>query len=127
MHAFPDATTPAATYDVLIVGGGHAGAQAAIALRQGGFPGSIAIVGEEVDPPYERPPLSKDYLAGDKPFDRLLIRPRGFWAERGIDLIPGRRVTAVAPDAHRVALGDGGTLGYGRMIWATGGAARRLS
>ena len=62
-------------YDVLIVGGGHGGAQAAIALRQLGFAGSVAIVGAEPHPPYERPPLSKDYLAGEKEFERLLIRP----------------------------------------------------
>lgn len=61
-------------FDVLIVGGGHGGAQAAMALRQGGFVGSLAIVGEEPELPYERPSLSKEYLAGDKPFERLLIR-----------------------------------------------------
>ena len=70
------------SYDVVIVGTGHGGAQAAIALRQRGFTGSIALVGEEPDPPYERPPLSKDYLAGGKPFERILIRPVAFWAER---------------------------------------------
>ena len=64
-----------AAYDVLIVGGGHAGAQAAIALRQAGHAGTLAIVNAEPELPYERPPLSKDYLAGDKPFERLLIRP----------------------------------------------------
>ena len=64
-------------HDVLIVGSGHGGAQAAIALRQGGFSGSIAIAGAEAELPYERPPLSKDYLAGEKPFERLLIRPAG--------------------------------------------------
>ena len=69
-------------YDVLIIGGGHGGAQAAIALRQQGFAGSVAIIGAEPDPPYERPPLSKDYLAGEKGFERLLIRPLAFWEER---------------------------------------------
>src|SRR3546814_7496835 len=83
------------TYDVLIVGGGHGGAQAAIALRQNGFSGSIAIVGDEPELPYERPPLSKDYLAGDKPFERLLIRPPAFWAERAVTMLTGRRVIAV--------------------------------
>ena len=63
-------------YDVLIVGGGHGGAQAAIALRQAKFEGSIAIVGDEAEHPYERPPLSKDYFAGDKAFERILIRPQ---------------------------------------------------
>ena len=73
-------------YDVLIVGGGHAGAAAAIALRQEKFAGTIAIVSAEPELPYERPPLSKEYLAGEKSFERLLIRPASFWAERGIDL-----------------------------------------
>ena len=62
-------------FDVVIVGAGHGGAQAAIALRQQGYAGSIAIVGGEPDLPYERPPLSKDYLAGEKTFERMLIRP----------------------------------------------------
>lgn len=77
--------------DVLSVGGGHAGAQLAIALRQRKFDGSIAIVGEEPDPPYERPPLSKAYLSGEKEFERILIRPATFWAEREIDLQLGKR------------------------------------
>ena len=71
-------------YDVLIVGAGHGGAQAAIALRQQKFEGSIAIVGDEPELPYERPPLSKDYLAGAKEFERLLIRPAARSMPRGI-------------------------------------------
>src|SRR3546814_11801748 len=89
-------------YVVLIVGGGHGGAQAAIALRQNGFSGSIAIVGDEPELPYERPPLSKDYLAGDKPFERLLIRPPAFWAERAVTMLTGRRVVGVDPAARAV-------------------------
>ncbi len=114
-------------HDVLIVGAGHGGAQAAIALRQRGFAGSIAIAGEEPEIPYERPPLSKDYLAGDKPFERLLIRPAAFWAERDVAMLTGRRVTAVDPGAHVATLEDGGALGYGTLIWAAGGHARRLN
>lgn len=114
-------------FDVLIVGGGHGGAQAAIALRQKGFAGSIAIVGEEVDPPYERPPLSKEYLAGDKPFERILLRPVAFWAERTIELLLGRRVVRVDAAAHRVETDGGEAVGFGRLIWATGGSPRRLT
>lgn len=114
-------------YDVLIIGGGHAGAAAAIALRQNGFEGSIAIVGEEPELPYERPPLSKEYLAGEKPFERILIRPHGFWAERNIDLRLGQRAAAVAADAHVVTLEDGRRLNYGKLIWAAGGAPRRMA
>lgn len=118
---FPD------RHDVLIVGAGHGGAQAAIALRQRGFSGSIGIVGEEPDPPYERPPLSKDYLAGDKPFERILIRPAAFWAERGIDMMLGQAVVAVDAARHQVRLGDGREHGYDTLIWAAGGHARRLA
>jgi len=120
--------TPAADrHDVLIVGAGHGGAQAAIALRQRGFPGAIGIIGEEPDPPYERPPLSKDYLAGDKPFERILIRPVAFWAERGIDMMLGQAVVAVDAARHRVRLRDGREHGYGTLIWAAGGHPRRLA
>ncbi|MEG3125967.1 NAD(P)/FAD-dependent oxidoreductase [Sphingomonas sp. GB1N7] len=114
-------------YDVVIVGGGHGGSQAAAALRQRKFTGTIAIVGDEPDPPYERPPLSKEYLAGDKDFDRILIRPLSFWAEREVALRLGQRVTSVDPEAHLVMLQDGSTLGYGTLIWAAGGHPRRLS
>ncbi|MBM6574783.1 FAD-dependent oxidoreductase [Microvirga sp. SRT01] len=115
------------SYDIVIVGAGHAGAQAAIALRQRKFAGSIAILGEEPELPYERPPLSKDYLAGDKPFERLLIRPAAFWPERAIDMLLGHRVVAVEPAARTVTTADGAVVGYGELIWATGGHARRLS
>ena len=114
------------SYDVVIVGAGHAGAQAAIALRQSGFAGTIAVIGREDQAPYERPPLSKDYLARDKPFERLLIRPPAFWAERQIDLVLGTSVTAIEPVAREVALSHGGRLGYGVLIWAAGGDPRRL-
>lgn len=113
-------------FDILIVGGGHGGAQAAIALRQRGYQGSIAIVGDEPDPPYERPPLSKEYFAREKPFERILIRPVSFWAERRVELLLGRRIVRVDPSAHRVETADGSAIGYGTLIWATGGAPRRL-
>ncbi len=117
----------ARTYDVLIVGAGHGGAQAAIALRQRGFTGSIAVVGEEPEIPYERPPLSKDYLAGDKEFERILIRPASFWVERDVAMLTGQRVVTVDPAAHSVTTEAGETIGYGNLIWAAGGHARRLS
>src|SRR4051812_33448523 len=114
-------------FDVLIVGAGHGGAQSAIALRQHGFSGSIAIVGAEPELPYERPPLSKDYLAGEKEFERLLIRPPAFWAEREVEMGLGRRVVAVDPAAHRVQMSDGAGLSYGALLWAAGGIPRRLA
>ena len=114
-------------YDVLIVGAGHAGAQAALALRQRGFAGSIAMAGEEPEIPYERPPLSKDYLSGDKTFERILIRPASFWAERDVAILTGRRVVAIDVAGRSATTEDGATIGYGSLIWAAGGHARRLS
>lgn len=113
--------------NVVIVGGGHAGAQCAIALRQGGFTGSIAIVGRESEPPYERPPLSKEYFAREKTFERLYIRPPQFWDEKEIELILATEVTAVDPETHSLTLSTGDTLGYDHLVWATGGDPRRLS
>ena len=114
-------------FDILIVGTGHGGAQTAIALRQNGFAGTIAMIGDEPDPPYERPPLSKDYLSGAKTFDRILIRPPAFWADRGVAMRLGRRVVAVDPVAHHVRTGDGERIGYRHLVWATGGMPRRLT
>ncbi len=115
-----------AHYDILIVGGGHAGAQAAIALRQAKFAGSIAIVTDEHDLPYERPPLSKEYFSGDKPFERIMIRPAAFWEERDIEIMLGQRVDAVDPEQKTVTLHTGKAVAYDNMIWATGGSPRRL-
>lgn len=113
--------------DVAIVGAGHGGAQAAIALRHEGFTGSVLLIGKEAELPYERPPLSKEYLAGDKTFERLLFRPATFWAERSIDLMLGREVATIDPAAHRIGLTDGEEISYGTLIWATGGEPRRLT
>ncbi|MDK2768856.1 NAD(P)/FAD-dependent oxidoreductase [Sphingomonas sp.] len=116
----------AISYDILIVGAGHGGAQAAIALRQARFEGSIAIVGDEPELPYERPPLSKEYFSGEKAFERILIRPAAFWDERKVDMLLGRRVVRVDPEGHSVTTEDGETIGYGHLIWAAGGSPRRL-
>ena len=113
--------------DVVIIGTGHGGAQAAIALRQLGFAGSIQMIGRDSEPPYERPPLSKDYLAGTKPFERMLIRPPQFWAERQIELTLETHVSKVDPAAKELTVSGGGTVSYGSLIWAAGGDARRLS
>ena len=113
--------------DVLIVGAGHGGAQCAIALRQNGFTGTIAMIGRESEPPYERPPLSKEYFAREKTFDRLYIRPPAFWGEKQVDLHLGVEVLSVDPAAKTVALSNGQTAAYGTLVWATGGDPRRLS
>lgn len=112
--------------DVVIVGTGHGGAQAAIALRQHGHEGSILMIGRDDAPPYERPPLSKEYLAGDKGFERIMIRPEKFWAEKDIALRLGVAVTAIDPQAHRLTLSDGSEVTYRKLIWSGGGDPRRL-
>ena len=114
-------------FDVLIIGGGHGGAQAAIALRQAKFAGSIGIMNAEPEYPYERPPLSKDYFAGEKTFERIMIRPTAFWSERNIEMLLCNRVESVDPAAYSVTTADGDVISYGTLIWATGGSPRRLS
>lgn len=113
--------------DVVIVGAGHGGAQVALALRTNGFEGSILMIGRESEPPYERPPLSKEYLARDKEFERLYIRPPQFWADKNVTLALGTEVTAVDATAHQVTLGDGSAVTYGKLVWATGGDPRKLT
>lgn len=113
--------------DIAIVGAGHGGAQAAIMLRQQKFEGSIALIGDEPEYPYERPPLSKEYFAGEKPFERIMIRPEKFWAERDIQMMLSRHVDAIDADAHRLIFADGETLEYGTLIWAAGGIPRMLT
>lgn len=113
--------------DVMIVGAGHAGAHAAVALRQARFAGSIVIVGDEKDLPYERPPLSKDYLTGNRTLESLLLRPPDFWEQQRVSLVLGKRVTHVDAVGRLVRLENGDELQYGAMIWAAGGRARRLS
>lgn len=113
-------------FDIVIVGGGHGGAQAAIALRTQGFTGSIALVGREAELPYERPPLSKEYLAQEKPFERLYLRPREYWADKQVELLLGHEVSAVDAAARRLVCADGFELSYGELIWAAGGDPRRL-
>ena len=114
-------------YDVVIVGAGQGGAYAAIQLRQLGFDGTIALVGREAEPPYERPPLSKEYMLGEKAWERLLIRPADFWAGKGIELLLSAEVVSLDPAAKAVTLKDGREIGYGSLVWATGGDPRRLS
>lgn len=116
-----------AQYGVIIVGSGHGGAQTAIALRQQGYEGSIAMIGSDIDPPYERPPLSKDYLARNKPFERILIRPVDFWADKAVALFLGKTVTGVDPLARTVTLSDDRLIGYTNLVWAAGGTPRKLT
>jgi 3-phenylpropionate/trans-cinnamate dioxygenase ferredoxin reductase subunit len=113
--------------DVVIVGAGHGGAQSAIALRQHGFEGTITVIGREPEYPYERPPLSKEYFAREKTFDRLYIRPPTFWAEKEINFKLGTEVTEVDAEARELMLSDGTRVNYSKLVWAAGGDPRRLS
>jgi len=117
----------AQAYDAVIVGTGHGGAAAAIALRQQGFAGSICMIGRDSVPPYERPPLSKEYLARDKPFERILIRPESFWADKQVDLLLASEVTMIDAEARRLVLRSGRAMTYGELIWSAGGSPRRLT
>lgn len=121
-----DSDTLQERYDIVIVGAGHAGAQAAINLRQAKFEGSIALLGDERALPYERPPLSKEYLAGDKPFERIMLRPEAFWAERNIAFHGGARVASIDTMDRTLRLADDRTVGFDKLIWAAGGSPRML-
>lgn len=120
-------TAPGVHQDVLIVGGGHGGAQTAISLRQLGFEGSITIVGEETEPPYERPPLSKDYFAGEKTFDRLHLRPEAYWKDKAVALMTGETVVGLDAGAKTVRTASGMILSYDVLVWAAGGSPRRMT
>lgn len=112
--------------DVVIVGAGQGGAHTAISLRQQKFAGSVLVLGAELFLPYERPALSKEYLAGDKTFDALLLRPASYWEEKKVEVRLGERVVSVDPGAHELRTASGSTIGYGTLVWAAGGNARRL-
>ncbi len=111
-------------FDVVIVGAGHGGAQVAVMLRTQKFEGSIAIVGDEPELPYERPPLSKEYFAGEKEFERIQLRPAKYWDEREVTMLLGKRVVSVDPVGHTVTTDGGETISYGKLVWATGGSPR---
>jgi len=111
---------------LVIVGGGQAAAQAVQSLRQQSFTGAITLLSDEPHPPYQRPPLSKKYFAGELARERLLLRPAAFYAEKGVALELGARVEEIEPAERRVRLRDGRTLAYDRLLLATGSRARVL-
>ena len=114
------------TSAIVIVGGGHAGGKAAIALRAEGHTGPLTIVGDENHPPYERPPLSKEYLQGESEADAMLLEPADWYLEHGVALLQGVTVTGIDPAAKRVDLDEGESLTYDVLLLATGATPRRL-
>ncbi len=110
---------------VVIVGAGEAGGQTAISLRQGGFAGPVTVIGEEPYIPYERPALSKQFLAGELDMERMYLRAENFYEDKDIILKSNARVTAIAPGDH-VTLSDGLMVPGHAIVLATGGAVRQL-
>ncbi len=116
----------AAEQTFVIVGGGMAGAKAAETLREEGFNGRVVLIGAESLRPYERPPLSKDYLRGETEQEKVHVHGEAYYGEHDIDLRLGREVSRVDTGSHEVALDDGETLRYDRLLLATGAEPRRL-
>jgi 3-phenylpropionate/trans-cinnamate dioxygenase ferredoxin reductase component len=110
----------------VIVGAGLAGGGAAATLREEGFDGRVVLIGAERQPPYERPPLSKEYLRGESSFERALVQPPGFYGENGIETRFGARATRVDAADKVVELDDGERVAYDRLLVTTGGRNRRF-
>ncbi|WP_407494417.1 NAD(P)/FAD-dependent oxidoreductase [Pseudooceanicola sp. MF1-13] len=109
----------------VVVGAGQAGSSLVAKLREKGFDGQVTLIGDEAAPPYQRPPLSKAYLLGDMPRDRLFLRPEAYYAERDITLRTGAEVTGIDPNAKTLTVG-GETIGYDQLALTTGSLPRRL-
>ena len=113
--------------DVVIVGASHAGGEISSRLRQGGFGGTIALLGAEPYLPYQRPPLSKAFLAGEMTVEQLLIRSPENYTKAGIEWHPSTVVESIDRTAHSLRLGNGEAFGYGKLVLATGGRPRQLT
>ena len=111
---------------VVIIGASHAAAQASVSLRQGGYDGIITVVGDELDLPYHRPPLSKDFLSGNKALDDILIRPSSVYESANIEMKLGDRVEAIDRVGKTVTTDAGETLSYEKLVLTTGARIRHL-
>ncbi len=111
---------------IVIVGAGHAGTQAAMFLRQNGHSGAIAVVSQEDDAPYQRPPLSKKYLTGDLTDAQIALRPEQWFTDNDVLMYLGTQAVELDLDEGLVTLGDGEELKYDRLLLATGSRLRRL-
>lgn len=110
----------------VVVGGGLAGAKAVATLRDEGFEGRIVLVGAEPEPPYDRPPLSKEYLRGTKALADIRVHPEQWYADQQVDLELGVAASGLDIDRHSLTLADGRTLAYDRLLLATGSTPRQL-
>lgn len=111
---------------LVIVGGGLAAARAIEAIRDGGHKGPVVLVGEESSLPYERPPLSKEVLAGSDEMDSAVTHDEEWYRERDVDLRLGVRATGLDTSSHTVTLSEGGEISWDRLLLATGSSVRRL-
>lgn len=111
---------------VLIIGASHAAAQTSVSLRQSGWEGEITVIGDEAVLPYHRPPLSKDFLSGQKSIDDILIRPLESYEAAGINMKLGARVGAINRKEKTILTEDGETLSYSKLVLTTGARIRRL-
>ena len=111
----------------VIVGASLAGAKAAETLREQGFAGRLVLIGDDPERPYERPPLTKDYLRDESPREKAYVHAESFYAEHDIELLSGTAATALDPARKRVTLDDGHELGYDRLLLTTGAQPRRIS
>src|SRR5690242_7674441 len=111
----------------IVAGAGFAGAKAVETLRQEGFDGRLILIGDEPERPYERPPLSKDYLRGDAARETIYVHPEGFYVEHDVELCLGRRAAELDLGARELVLDDGEWLRYDRLLLTTGAEPRRLA
>ena len=110
----------------VIIGGGLAGAKAAETLREKGFDGNIVVVGDEIERPYERPPLSKGFLLGTEDKASMFVHEPDWYSRNSVELLLGQAATDLDPKAHRVTLSDGRVLPYTKLLIATGAHPNRL-
>jgi 3-phenylpropionate/trans-cinnamate dioxygenase ferredoxin reductase subunit len=109
---------------IVVVGAGQAATEFVVALRAQGFAGPIQVVGDEPYLPYQRPPLSKDFLAGKSPYEKLKLRPDAFWHDQKVEFLLGTEATRIDRAKRSVTLASGRALSYGTLVLATGTRAR---
>ena len=110
----------------IIVGASLAGANAAAELRERGFDGRVVLIGSEPERPYERPPLSKDYLRGESEREKAYVHEQGFYEQHEIELLTGTTVSEIDPGSSRIELADGAELAFDRLLLTTGAEPRRI-